>query len=94
MAAKARAQYDSTGEKGIAIPMYESFVDLALENPEKNKKELIAAYDYLGQYALHRKDNVNEAKTYFQKILKLDPTNERAREFMDVVNSPAPAPKR
>ncbi|MEO5601562.1 MAG: tetratricopeptide repeat protein, partial [Cyclobacteriaceae bacterium] len=82
MAAKSRAQYDSTGEKGVAIPMYESFVALALENPEKNKKELIAAYDYLGQYALHKKDNVLEAKGFFQKILQLDPKNERALEFM------------
>jgi tetratricopeptide (TPR) repeat protein len=89
-AAKARAQYDSTGEQGVAIPMYEEFVEKALENPEKNKKELIDAYDYLGQYALHRKDNVAEAKTYFQKILQLDPNNERAKEFMSVVNAPAP----
>lgn len=94
-AAKARAQYDSTGEAGVAVPMYEKFVELAAEDPEKNKKELIDAYDYLGQFALHRSTNEKEGLTkatdFFQKILKLDPNNERAKEFMDAVremNSP------
>ena len=89
-AAKARAQYDSTGAEGVAVPMYEKFVELALADPEKNKKELIDAYDYLGQFALHKSTNQKEglakATEYFQKILKLDPNNERAKEFMDAVH--------
>lgn len=92
-AAKSRAVYDSTGALGVAVPMYEAYVEKALENPAKNKKELINAYDYLGQYALHKKENVMEAKTYFQKILVLDPKNERAKDFMDAVNAPAPKKK-
>jgi tetratricopeptide (TPR) repeat protein len=84
-AAKARAQIDSTGQSGIAIPMYEKFIEIALQNPEKNKKDLIDAYDYMGQYALHKKDNVLEAKGWFEKILALDPTNARAKEFMNVL---------
>jgi tetratricopeptide (TPR) repeat protein len=88
-AAKARAQYDSTGEAGVAVPMYEKFVELAIEDPEKNKKELIDAYDYLGQYALHRSTNqaqgLAKATDYFQKVLKLDPNNERAKDFMKTV---------
>jgi tetratricopeptide (TPR) repeat protein len=84
-AAKARAQLDSTGTSGIAVPMYEKFIELASQNAEKNKKDLIDAYDYLGQYALHKKDNVLEAKGYFEKILALDPKNPRAQEFMNVL---------
>ncbi|HEX8038612.1 MAG TPA: tetratricopeptide repeat protein [Chryseosolibacter sp.] len=92
-AAKARVQIDSTGEQGLAVPMYQKFVELAMENVEKNKKDLIEAYDYLGQYALHRKNDVAEATSYFKKILELDPKNERAKEFMDAVkemNNPQP----
>lgn len=92
-AAKSRAQYDSTGAKGLAAPMYEKFIEKALENPEKNKKDIIEAYDYLGQYALYHKDNVAEATSYFQKILQLDPNNERAKDFMNAVremNTPQP----
>jgi tetratricopeptide (TPR) repeat protein len=84
-AAKARAQIDSTGSSGIAVPMYEKFIEIASQAPEKNKKDLIDAYDYMGQYALHKKDNVAEAKTWFEKILTLDPTNARAKEFMNVL---------
>jgi tetratricopeptide (TPR) repeat protein len=88
-AAKARARLDSLGEQGSAIPMYERFIEVAQTNPEKNKKDLIEAYDYLGQYALHKKDNVLEAKSFFEKVLALDPANERAKEFMKALNSPA-----
>lgn len=83
--ARSRAALDSLGEQGIAIPMYTKFVEIALQNPEKNKRDLIDAYDYLGQYALHKKDDVLEAKGYFEKILALDPSNARAQEFMKVL---------
>lgn len=92
-AAKARVQIDSTGEHGIAIPMYEKFIEMAVENTEKNKKDLVEAYDYLGQYALHKKNNVAEATSYFKKILELDPKNARATEFMEALkeaNKPQP----
>ncbi len=92
-AAKARAQYDSAGTAGVAVPMYEKYIELVGDETEKNKKELIDAYDYLGQYALYHKNNIGEATSYFQKILKLDPNNQRARDFMDAVkemNNPQP----
>ena len=88
-AAKSRAQIDSTGSEGIAIPMYEKFIEIASPSPDKYKRDLIDAYDYMGQYALHKKDNVLEAKGYFEKILTLDPTNARAKEFMDILKQAA-----
>jgi tetratricopeptide (TPR) repeat protein len=88
-AAKARAQIDSTGSQGIAIPMYQKYIELASQSPDKNKRELIAAYDYMGRYSLNIKNNVNEAKSYFDKILQLDPTNETAKEFMKILKEGA-----
>lgn len=85
-AAKARAQYDSAGAQGVAIPMYEKYLEMIGDDIEKNKKEVIDAYDYLGQYALYHKDDVSEATMYFKKILQLDPKNQRATDFMDAVN--------
>jgi tetratricopeptide (TPR) repeat protein len=84
-AAKSRSQIDSTGTSGIAVPMYEKFIEIASQNPDKYKRDLIDAYDYMGQYALHKKDDVLEAKGYFEKILALDPTNARATEFMNIL---------
>jgi len=95
-AAKSRAQYDSAGEKGVAVPMYEAYLEKALANPEireKEKKNVIEAYDYLGQYALYHKKDIPQATSYFQKILQLDPNNTRAKEFIDAVkemNAPQP----
>lgn len=95
-AAKARIQIDSTGEQGLALPMYEKYLELALANPEsqqKEKKNIIEAYDYLGTYALQTKNNVAEATDYFRKILELDPNNERAKEFMKELNRAQPPPR-
>jgi tetratricopeptide (TPR) repeat protein len=93
-AAKARQQIDSTGEAGTPAPMYEKYLELTLANPgslEKEKKNIIEAYDYLGTYAVQKKENVAEASSYFKKILELDPNNERAKEFMSTlreINNP------
>lgn len=92
-AAKARVQIDSTGEQGLAVSMYEKYLELALANPENlqkasEKKNIIEAYDYLGQYALHHKNNVAAATDYFKKILQIDPKNARAQEFMQALREP------
>ena len=96
-AAKARVQVDSTGEQGLAQPMYEKYLELVLaddaKTQEKEKKNIIEAYDYLGTYALQHKDNIAEATSYFRKVLELDPANARAKEFMNEL-SKAQAPQR
>lgn len=91
-AGRARQNIDSTGSQGLAKPMYEKVIEIGEKNPEKHKKELIEAYDYLGTYTLQIQDNVVEAKNYFQKVLALDPANERAKEFMKQLNAAANTP--
>lgn len=81
-AGKARQHIDSTGTQGLAKPMYEQVIEKASTNPEKYKKDLIEAYDYLGTYTLQIEKNVAKSKEYFQKILAIDPNYERAIEFM------------
>ncbi len=89
-AAKARVQIDTTGEQGVAVPMYEKYLELALANPENlqkasEKRNIIEAYDYLAIYALHQKDDIPEATSFFKKVLELDPKNENAKRFMDAL---------
>jgi tetratricopeptide (TPR) repeat protein len=86
--ARARANIDSTMSTGIAKPQYEKFLELALENPEKNKKDIIEAYEYMGAYYIHKEQNVNMAKTFYEKILQLDPNNSQAKEFIKTINTP------
>jgi tetratricopeptide (TPR) repeat protein len=89
-AARAKANIDSTMKEGLAKPMYESLLEKALSNPEKNKKEIIEAYEYLGAYSLHVKNDVLGAKAYYEKILALDPNHNDAKNFMRELNK---APK-
>lgn len=89
-AGRARQHIDSTGTQGLAKPMYEQVVEKASTNPDKYKKDLIEAWDYLGTYTLQIEKNVVKSKEYFQKILAIDPNYERAKDFMKQLNAPAP----
>jgi tetratricopeptide (TPR) repeat protein len=84
-AAKSRAQIDSTGAKGLAIPMYEKFIEVASQNAEKNKKDIIGAYEYLGSYYVNIKPDGQKAKECYEKILALDPNNATAKQVMDIL---------
>jgi tetratricopeptide (TPR) repeat protein len=92
-AGRSRQFIDSTGTQGLAKPMYEQVIEKASTAPDKYKKDLIEAYDYLGTYTLQISKDVPKAKSYFEKILAIDPNYERAREFMKQLNAPAPKGK-
>jgi len=84
-AAKARRQIDSTGVQGLANPMYETVIEKASSNPEKYKKDLIEAYEYFGSYYINIKPDVPKAKTYYEKILELDPSHAAAKEVLKAI---------
>lgn len=83
--AKVNVQQDPKNEKWLAKASYEQFIaKVKPEETEKNKKDLIDAYTYIGVYYMTNKD-FKTAKIYFQKVLDLDPKNQNALKFM---NSP------
>jgi tetratricopeptide (TPR) repeat protein len=92
-AARARRQIDSTGVQALANPMFEQLVEKALANPDKYKKELIEAYEYFGSYYVNVKLDIPKAKSYFEKILQLDPAHAQAKEALKVINAPPPSNK-
>lgn len=68
--------------------------------PERNKKELIESYKYLGYYyylqadAVTAKNNGNPlpakteydtAKSYFYKVIGLDPSDEVAKQALEQI---------
>lgn len=87
--AKARQQIDSTGSQALANPMFEEVIKRGLTDAVKFKKDLIEAYEYMGSYYVNIKPDVPKAKTYFQKILELDPNHAQAKEVLKVINQPA-----
>lgn len=66
---------------------YEKYIEFSAENPDNDPritKNLIEAYDYLGVYWVQHEDN-KKAIEYYQKILALDPENERAMEVIKLI---------
>jgi tetratricopeptide (TPR) repeat protein len=83
--ARSRANIDSTGARGLAIPPYLRFIEIASQNREKNKKDLIEAYYYIAGYEVRVRNNANEGVRNIEKILQLDPKHKDAIEFMDAL---------
>jgi tetratricopeptide (TPR) repeat protein len=80
---------DENESQGLALPFYTKYVEIiTVTKPElaaKNTPGLIEAYTYLGQVAAKKDKDYEKAKTYFVKILELDPTNAVATEAMKAI---------
>lgn len=76
--AKSNSQLDPDSKQGLAKPHYEQVVEKAKADPEKNKKDLLEAYEYLGAYYFMKKDYAS-AKPFWQEVKKLDPNNVKAK---------------
>jgi len=77
----ANALMDPNLELGLAKPYYEAAVAI-LTNPETElvptrQRDLITAYHYLASYYYSQK-MFADSKSFWNKILELDPTNEAA----------------
>lgn len=77
----SHASLDPDFKTGMAKEFYEKYITLAEATPDKNKSGLVIAYTYLGTYAIKKDENAN-AKSYFNKVLALDPENKNAKEIM------------
>lgn len=75
--ARANSAIDPESEQGLAKSHYEAALVILNDNNNKNVKETIECYRYLGYYYLIKNDKAT-SKSYWNKILELDPTNETA----------------
>ncbi len=78
--ARASANLDPKQEKALAKPSYEKYIDLAKGDTEKNKKELIEAYTYLGSYYLLVSKDRTKSDEAWNNVRTLDPANKAAIE--------------
>lgn len=89
--ARANALIDADKTKGLAVPFYEKFIEVAVVDKEKNKRELVESYLYLGltnlAYALVKDEQ--KGNDYFNKVLELDPENQTIKRWKEQM---APAP--
>lgn len=83
--AKSRAQIDTTMEQGLAVNDYKKVAEIAEADKEKNKSLLIQAYGYLGAYEANVTKDYAAALSWFEKILVVQPDNNDAQKFADIL---------
>lgn len=78
------AQLDLDASQGLAKPHYEKALEILLERNQdgSRNREIIEIYRYLGYYYFMKEDMQN-TKLYYSKILELDPENEAAKQVLD-----------
>jgi tetratricopeptide (TPR) repeat protein len=100
MRARANKIMDSTMALGLAVPHYQKLIDICIADPVANKKNLVAAYWYLGVYYADAKNDRTTAIDYLNKGLVVDPGNAEFTAAIQALQKagnkpppPAPAPK-
>jgi tetratricopeptide (TPR) repeat protein len=94
----ARYMDDPENPKGLPVPFYEQYVQLAtvtkpdMANTPAGKRGLIDAYNNLGFYASNT--DKEKAKEYFNKVLALDPADKTALDNIKFLSQPASPPKK
>ena len=88
--ARANQIVDVDKTKGLAVPHYEKYIELA--DKEKNKTELKEAYLYLAFHYLIYSPVKDEVKgnEYVNKVLEIDPENPSIKRYKDSLAAPAP----
>lgn len=79
--ARTKSNLDPESDKGLAKPFYEALIEKALATPDKSKNDLIEAYSYLGYYHF-LKEEFTTSKSYWNKVLAIDPNDVKAKEAL------------
>ena len=80
-------------EQGLAVADCEKFISIAELDKVKNKSTLITAFGYLAGYSANIKKDLATAKTYLEKIIEIDPTNQDAIKNRDIIDKALAAKK-
>lgn len=72
---------DPDANTTVAKGCYEKYLAIEEASANKNNKGIVEAYIYLGKYAIKKDDNAS-AKSYFEKVLAIDPNNTSAKDIL------------
>jgi len=78
-AGRSEAQLDPETTQGLAKDSYEKVIEIS-----KSNNDLKEAYSYLGYYYYVQKD-IALSRTNWQKVLSIDPQDERAKEALKAI---------
>lgn len=76
--ARVKFKFDMDLKKGIAKPYYENVINKAITDSAKYSRELIEGFDYIASYNLFTTKDFVAAKRYYERILAIDPKNQKA----------------
>ncbi|NCI50316.1 hypothetical protein GWC95_10315 [Sediminibacterium roseum] len=85
--ARSNAAMDTAMETGLAVPHYEDLIRVASKDTvnANNKKWLIQAYGYIAAFKVNTEKKYDDALAYYDKILQLDPGNDDADKYKDIL---------
>lgn len=85
--ARSNVALDSGMKQGLAIPYYHKLIDVMQKDTANSnyKSWMIEAYAYLAAYEANMQQDYDEAITYFEKVLEVDPTNEEAKKYIAIL---------
>jgi tetratricopeptide (TPR) repeat protein len=92
--ARALGIVDADKTKGLAVPHYIKYTELAEKEREKNKNELKEAYTYLAFNSLIYspvKDEI-KGKEFINKVLEIDPENATIKRYLQATAPVTPPP--
>lgn len=85
--ARSSAAIDTAMEQGIAVPHYAKVIEIDSVDTTNatNRKHLIEAYGYLAAYKANHDKDYEVAIDYFEKLLALDPNNQNAKRYIEIL---------
>jgi tetratricopeptide (TPR) repeat protein len=85
--ARCNAAIDTAMEQGLAVPHYSKVIEIDEADTANavNRKHLIEAYGYLAAYKANHDKDYKLAIDYFEKLLMLDPNNDSAKKYIDIL---------
>jgi len=82
--ARANANMDPDSKKGLALPHYQKYIEIAGKDEVKNKANLVEAWSAIGFFYFQNKQNT-EAKAAYEKVKQLDPSNANANKVLSAL---------
>jgi tetratricopeptide (TPR) repeat protein len=85
--AKSKALLDPEMNEGLAVPVYQKLIEvLQKDTADANyQKWMVEAYGYLAAYEANSEKDFAEAIGYFEKVLEVDPANEDAKKYIEIL---------
>ena len=85
--AQIKAALDPDFKSGIAVPFYEKVLEKAQTDSVKYSKELLDSFEYLGWYYYTSGTNYPLSKSFYNRILAIDPKSTKAKKALDLLKS-------